>query len=222
MLCKWGVRRRIPEFYQGHEKGIYWSFLLSFLPSISSSSSSSSFPSVPLPTSHSLQYPLYYNHMSATDCFISVYSDTNSFQCYCWVPLECINPGVFQFSLCFSTIKNFVADELMIIFLSCLQLLRVHTGIFNIMVVMSVLALRCGFTCSPTHIHTDRYTLLFTQRTHADSPLSGNVVSDQRWLLLPNPLISTRRGFLYTLQASCPFNSLTHAFPAERSWEQKL
>lgn len=100
---------------------------------------------------------------------------------------------------------------------SCLQLIRVHTGVFSVMVVMSVLAFRCGFTFSPTHIHTDMHTPLYTQRTHADSPLPGNVVSDQWWRLLPTPLVPTRRGFLHTLQVSCLFNSLTHAFPAERS-----
>lgn len=53
--------------------------------------------------------------------FNSIYSDTNSFWRYCWVALECINPGINLSSLCLSSIKNYIVNEFMITFLKMLH-----------------------------------------------------------------------------------------------------
>ena len=140
------MRRCLPEFYRGCEErsSLSGPLLLSFLLGFSSSSLPS--PSVRFHISHSLRYSFYFNQTDVPRMlFNSMYSDINSFWRYCWVVLECINPGINLSPICLSGIKNSVVNEFMITFLKILlcrliQLLvaiQVQAGIFNVMVLMS-------------------------------------------------------------------------------------
>lgn len=72
--------------------------------------------------------------------FGSIYSDTNSLWRYCWVALECINPGINLSPFHLSSIKNYIVNEFMITFLKMLlgRLIKLLVDVQEFNVVVSV------------------------------------------------------------------------------------